>query len=329
MFFSIVIPAYNAEEYIERCINSILRETFIDYEIIIVDDGSTDQTFKFIESYSNKHDSIKAYKKINSGVSAARNFGMKKSIGEYLIFLDSDDWINPGYLSFLYDNLVNRDVDGVVLGFINNDGVNEEYSCYFKSDEIISADTYRNLFVKGNISNTPWDKVFKRELYINNDINFPEKISIGEDAVVSATLGLHSEKIYLCQSAFVNYMQDTNGVTTRNKTMSHVADLHKSLEMIIDRYEGLIPKSELSKMYMVKLYNIIRNSCYTEFNKSVYRKKYQRHVDNIRYYEFNSLYEVIRYFPLWLFSKLNIIPAYAIYDTFFKNAKKFKKSLKL
>lgn len=98
MKFSIVIPVYNVEEYIDKCLNSVLNQTYKDFEVIIVNDGSPDNSIQIIDRYVKMDDRFKVYSKENGGLSAARNFGVKKVSGDYLIFLDSDDYIEKDLL---------------------------------------------------------------------------------------------------------------------------------------------------------------------------------------------------------------------------------------
>lgn len=117
MFFSIVIPTYNREKTISRAVNSILQQTFIDYEIVIVDDGSIDNTASIIESYSNPH--IKYFKTENSGVAHARNYGIKQALGHYVGFLDSDDMMEVNHLQTAYSFIQEKQTPEIVhLNFL-------------------------------------------------------------------------------------------------------------------------------------------------------------------------------------------------------------------
>lgn len=323
MFFSIIIPAYNAASYIKRCIDSVIIQDFSDFEIIIIDDGSTDDTFQYINATYSHIDNIIVYKQNNSGVSVARNHGLKKSTGKYVVFLDSDDWIENGYLSYLYNILSSKDYDGIVLGFIKDDGTKLNYISYFKNEEEISNITYRQLFIDGVISNNPWDKVFKRSIYELNSIRFPKNIKIGEDAVVSASFGLFAKNVYLSKKSFVHYMQNSNGVTKRAINISHLSDLHFALDSIIKMYSKYCDKSDLSKMYMYKMYNLIRNVKYSTFSESLIYSEYNKHIGNIKFYSFKNRNDLLVKFPLFILSKINLLPFYYRYEQLLNYVKKF------
>lgn len=116
MFYSIIIPAYNAEQYIEQCIQSVLSQSFTDYEILVIDDGSVDNTGRIVQKMMEEYSAISVMQIIHSGAGAARNVGLEKAQGKYVIFLDADDyWTNPYLLKHLYRKLWQRDVDVVMF----------------------------------------------------------------------------------------------------------------------------------------------------------------------------------------------------------------------
>ena len=109
VFYSIIIPAYNVEQYIEQCIQSVLTQSFADYEILVVDDGSVDNTGMIVKKMAEKYSAISAIQIIHSGAGAARNAGLAKAQGKYVIFLDADDyWTNPCLLKHLHSKLWRR-----------------------------------------------------------------------------------------------------------------------------------------------------------------------------------------------------------------------------
>ena len=116
VFYSIIIPAYNAEQYIEQCVKSVLSQGFKDYEILVVDDGSVDNTGMIVRKIAEKYPAISAMQINHSGAGAARNAGLAKARGKYVIFLDADDyWTNPDLLKHLHRKLWRRDVDVVMF----------------------------------------------------------------------------------------------------------------------------------------------------------------------------------------------------------------------
>ena len=118
MILSIIIPVYNCSKYINKCIDSIINQKGVDYEILLIDDGSTDTSGNICDLYANKHKNIMVYHKENEGVSAARNTGIDKCRGEYITFVDSDDFLEPNALSLKLKKLIELNVDIVIGSFI-------------------------------------------------------------------------------------------------------------------------------------------------------------------------------------------------------------------
>lgn len=134
IFFSIIIPIYNMEKYLEKCINSIICQKFDGYEIILVDDGSRDSSFQIAQKLSEQYRNIKCFKKENGGVASARNYGIEKAEGEYLIFLDADDKLGENALEDAYETITSENLEG---------GVELLYAVHIKSFvKIQSKKTY-------------------------------------------------------------------------------------------------------------------------------------------------------------------------------------------
>ncbi|MDK2725758.1 glycosyltransferase family 2 protein [Vibrio vulnificus] len=262
MFFSIIIPAYNAEEYIERCLDSVINQLYNDYEIIVINDGSTDSTVEVIEGKYLKPGSecnVKLFTIENSGVSNARNAGLRKAKGEYVIFLDSDDWIQPESLFTLYQNIITSNCDILILNYLINWGDGKiKKSSFIKKEETISSECAINYFVSGKISNSPWDKVFRRSIVSDNNLEFPKYIKMGEDAVFVSRFLLHAKKICLIDMAIVNYMQNTAGVT-KSPNVQHLYQLDLALQLIIDSYSSIVDYNKLQLFYLCQMTNLARH----------------------------------------------------------------------
>ncbi|WP_199524650.1 glycosyltransferase family 2 protein [Pseudoalteromonas sp. bablab_jr011] len=317
MLFSIIIPAYNAEKYITRAVDSVINQSFIDFEVVIINDGSKDKTLEVINNSYHAHENVTIVDKINEGVSSARNSGLNIAKGEYIVFLDADDWVENGYLDYLKKVIENQACDGIVLGYIQDFGSNFKLVQNFKNEKIIDSTEYSNLFINGAISNNPWDKVFKRECYFKNNIFFPDGISMGEDSVVSAKLGFNSQSIYISKSSYVHYMQDTNGVTTKDLSIKNISDLDSALSCIISEYSSFHPSSILSRMYVIKMYNLTRKDNFKKLVSSPYYVNYMKHISNVTLKDFHSFKDVVKYYPLFFFSRINMLGFFHGYNKFF------------
>ena len=181
--FSIVIPVYNAQKYIKKCISSLMNQTYNDFEIICINDGSTDGSEELLLQLQNEHPQVKIFTQANSGVSSARNRGIIEASGSYILFLDADDYIRNNALSLL-NKTINKIVDADIIQFQHINLVNN--SIKILSDKYISKVPYR--FLENVEKSFPvndyifcWDRVYKRDFLLKNNIEFPLKQKFAED----------------------------------------------------------------------------------------------------------------------------------------------------
>lgn len=180
---SIIVPVYNVEKYLSKCIDSILAQTFTDFELILIDDGSPDNCGIICDEYAKKDSRIKVIHQKNQGVSAARNKGLDIAVGTYLGFVDSDDWIEPNMYEYMLRSINETDEDIIVCGinYCNNDG---EYirtdlmeDKHYNKEELMQA-----LYGKPNPNGgVCWNKVFLRKIV--SDVRFRQELSMAEDWV--------------------------------------------------------------------------------------------------------------------------------------------------
>jgi glycosyltransferase involved in cell wall biosynthesis len=175
---SIIVPFYNAEKYLDRCIRSILSQTYKDYEIVLVNDGSSDGSLRICQEYANENNNISLVSQDNSGVSAARNRGLSVAKGEYVMFVDSDDYMLPQMCEIMVDAVEEKNADLVVCGttetwggvWAPNRDVDYSSLASFKSDFIEH--------LTSELLSPPWNKIYRRELI--KDV-FETSSSFGED----------------------------------------------------------------------------------------------------------------------------------------------------
>ena len=170
---SIIVPVYNVEEYLDRCIQSVLNQSYKNIEIILVDDGSTDKSLEICNKYK-KETKIKVFHKKNGGLSSARNFGMKKIKGKYIYFLDSDDYISINTIEILYNSLKNNngDISCAKELFVYDSVTNLEANKDFGVINYTSENALESILYMNGISNSACNKLYKKELF--NNIIFPE-----------------------------------------------------------------------------------------------------------------------------------------------------------
>ena len=196
---SIIVPVYNVEKYLAKCIDSIIAQEYDDWELILVNDGSSDSSKAICEEYCIKDNRISLYNQENAGPSAARNLGIKKAKGKYITFIDSDDYVTPTYLM----DLVKYDSDIIASGFdlwyFNGKPTErktyDKLGTYSLSDnnigEAIAIGEYKYLW------HSPCCKLYYRELLISNNLLFNEKLNYGEDHLFNLTVLLHCTRITL------------------------------------------------------------------------------------------------------------------------------------
>jgi len=234
---SVIIPAYNVQKYIDRSIKSAVNQTLKDIEIIVVNDGSTDNTRDIIEKLAKEDNRIVVINKENGGLSSARNAGIKVAKGEYIQHLDGDDWIEKDACETMYNFAKNNKVDIVVSDYyIDNDRGNIKYKPmrFPKNKNICDPKEYLHLVLPLYEAQYIWNKLIKRELYINNDIWHPENISLGEDLATTPRLIIMANKIGKIDKAYVHYIVNPVSLT-RDQVSKKIYMLYDA-QMIVDDF---------------------------------------------------------------------------------------------
>lgn len=203
---SVIVPAYNCDRFLEKCIISVLNQTYPNFELIIINDGSTDYTHQICLEYTKKDGRIKYVFQNNKGVSFARNKGLSLAKGSLISFIDSDDYIKEDYLLTLYTYLKNHNLDMVCCNSIDNGEVYYD----IKSDTIIeNGDViFKSIFSKRRFSHCVWGKLFKKEVLFG--IVFPD-LKYAEDLYVVFNSMMNSKRIGLIEYAGYHYMVNSEG----------------------------------------------------------------------------------------------------------------------
>lgn len=213
---SIVVPVYNAKNYIKRCIESLVCQTYHNLEIILVDDGSSDGSEKICDEYAKEDDRIKVIHKKNSGVSDSRNAGIEAADGDYILFVDSDDYINENTVEDNLKTAIEKNADIVIFCFkyIITDS-NEEKDNGYGEDFSGNAEAFfRQCLVKiidKELLNAPWNKLIKTNLIKNNNLSFKPEYSICEDMIFSVETISASSNIVINSKIYYNYVLKSTG----------------------------------------------------------------------------------------------------------------------
>ena len=225
---SIIVPIYNAEKYINKCIDSLLNQTKKEIEFILVNDGSTDGTENIIKKYKDKR--IKYFKNKNQGIGKTRNFGIEKASGKYIMFLDSDDYLENTACEDLYNKIEKEKADLVVCDFYRDiDGKLEEV--IIPSFETTSLKDNKRLLLDINLA--PWNKIYKTKLIKDNDIKFIENLKY-EDAPFVVDAIKYSKKISKLNKKLNYYVIHSNSETTVRD--ERVFDIIKIVDLIRNKF---------------------------------------------------------------------------------------------
>ena len=220
---SIIIPVYNAEKYLGRCFDSCLAQTWQDMEIIAIDDGSIDGSFGIMEKYSRSHPSVfRISKQENHGVAYTRNLGVDRAGGEYLMFIDCDDWIDEDYVETFVDCIIRHDCDMVIGGFrrVSPQVDGRQRTLYAKRIKS-KARMYVNL--------APWGKIYKRSFIVDNEIHFFN--SSGEDIFFNVVAYNKTQNIKLLD--YIGYNWFFNEASWSNSVW-HYEDIIGLLAAILE-----------------------------------------------------------------------------------------------
>ena len=215
---SIIVPVYNVKDYIDECVNSLLNQDIDIYEIILINDGSTDGSDKICLEYAEAHSKIKYLTQKNCGQSAARNYGMTIARGEYILFVDSDDYICPEACRTLYNAAKNYDAD-IVVGDILNEKENVENNSQFRwcpaeNSCVSTLDFAKDALIYGVYDIVPWIRLVRKEFLISNSINFLEGCYYEDQEYTLRLLKVAKGSVVKIRFPFYYYRMDRVGSTT-------------------------------------------------------------------------------------------------------------------
>lgn len=259
---SVIIPVYNVEDYVSSCIRSVKNQTLSDIEIICVDDGSTDDSLNILREFEETDDRIHVFSQKNSGVSSARNLGISKSSGEYIIFVDGDDYIEEDLCEYVYSLITKKEADIVVFGgdIISEDtdddylkGANDYFTNNLNVDDAIVVNDSINALLKYKGSYPlVWNKIYKRDLVINSG-GFDTELKLGEDEAFLFSVFPQAKVIIYTSRKFYHYLRNRSGSATEKIVLDfkHRAEENFKLAVIVkDSWEKLGILSEYENEYL-------------------------------------------------------------------------------
>lgn len=265
---SVIVPIYKAEKYLRKCVDSILNQTFSDFELILVDDGSPDQSGQICDEYAGKDKRINVIHKKNDGVSSARQSGLDASSGDYVIHADPDDWVEPQMLKELYAKAIDTNADLVYCDFYQDyaNGVSK-YVCQRLTSPLTSESMLIAL-LEGHIHGSCWNKLIKREKILKYKLRFIPQINICEDRQFCLELLLNGDIAISYQNkAYYHYCLGIND-------NSIVFNTRKQVNYLFNRYFIDFAVNEMSSIPYYRDRYIIGNIYFVVISSAISQKKF-------------------------------------------------------
>lgn len=317
---TIVVPVYNVEKYLFRCVNSILNQTYKKLQIILVDDGSTDSSGKLCDSFkSDKRVSV--IHKINNGLSSARNAALPLVRGEYVTFIDSDDWVDKNFIEILYKNLVKANADISVVGYYISPEQGKEHSYFGKDVNVEVMDSKQALgtfLLHDGLGVTVWGKLYKTILWKN--IRCPEG-KLHEDQYTTYKLLDLANKIVFDKVPLYHYYQRSTSIGHSSfsiRSYDLYDGIHEEYSFIINKYPDIKENAKLERdIWELVFVNMMLRA---NINNKKIIKKVHQHISSDSNIIFSSNHlSRIRKIQMWLFTH-----TFYIYKFVYKNIKNRK-----
>ena len=238
---SIIIPVFNVEKYLHRCVESVLSQTFADLEVILVDDGSTDQSGHICDEYSRHDKRVKVFHQVNAGPSSARNLGLSVASGDYIAFVDSDDYLDTSMYQKLYNVLTKTNADIAVCNFFHVSTTKERMivdhgfgSCSIENEDIVKHVISKCYNGKGAWDFSPCDKLYNSDIIRKNKMEFDESRIKAEDRFFNLMAFYHARKIAYTNEVLYYYVRNENSIThyfSRNQLAEWKREIEDELEL--------------------------------------------------------------------------------------------------
>ena len=308
---SVIIPCYNAEKTIDKCLKSVLNQTYTELEIICVNDGSTDDSLNIIKKYAIQDPRVHIINKKNEGVSLARNAGIKIATGKYIEFLDSDDWISSNFVKIMMEEFCKNNVDLVICGYQSTNGEIKKSLPYnnMKISEVMMnfSEIYSSTYL-----NPPWNKLYKKELF--DGLKFDENICLGEDLIFNLEYLRKCSSICLLSETLYYYsVANSNSLTSKCYSENILEQLNTKIRYLTDfirtfsdSYEITISEiaENLLEDYKWCFRRIICNNRFSE-SKEIIEEIVESNIwnglfENVKTYEFENKLLLKKYIKIYL-----------------------------
>ena len=248
-----IVPVYNCENTLKTCVDSLLRQEFDDYEIILSDDGSEDNSGAICDDYHKENEIIRVVHKTNGGVSSACNFGIDYARGKYVMFCDSDDFVEPEWMKLLYNAIEVNPDDSVFCSFYKTDKRKNRIVSLSVRGGRIELSQYYLLLTEG-FSAPRWNHIYRRDL-IGDDLRFDENISVGEDALFNIGYIKRCKHFYYLRAPLYHWVD--SGETSLSRTFN--AKEYDEIKVLYFPRLEVIDKKDRQKFYNISLYSFYKS----------------------------------------------------------------------
>lgn len=278
---SIIVPIYNIEQYLPQCIESICNQTYRDLEIVLVNDGSTDGCRDICESYRKKDSRIVVIHKENMGLVSARKAGMRAASGEYIAYVDGDDWIEPVMYERMYQAITKQNVDVVMCGRYEDTGnfhkpvfhgiAEGKYEKAALIEEVYPRMIVNDAFFEWGIFPSVWDKLFRRDCIERFQMAVDERIVMGEDAACVYPCLLHADSVYIMRECLYHYRQTASSMVKRQQDYAKEREqfriLYRSVHAQFEKDASIYDLRQQWKRYVLFLMIPRADGLYAEFER--------------------------------------------------------------
>lgn len=264
---SIIIAAYNIEDYIERCMSSVVNQTYSNLDIVVVNDGSTDNTLNIINSFSENDVRINVINQSNKGLLASRKIGFNHSQGDYILFIDGDDWLEEDAIEIMYNAMVNDNCDIIQCKYYKRYDNGKTVKFIEKNRGIIDPDRLIEGVLLCDINHNVWTKLIRKDYIIENNIYFMDNITFGEDLAFTFELFKSRPKVKIIDDALYNYYQRSDSLT--NSFSPKVLEINKVVQYIEKELIGL----GLYENYRTQFEYFAYRHCYRMYRNFIFYTK--------------------------------------------------------
>ncbi len=246
---SIIVPVYNAEQYLRRCIDSILAQSHTDFELLLINDGSKDASGDICDEYATQDTRIRVFHKKNGGVSSARNLGIEESKGEWITFIDADDYVHPDFLASLY---AQHDAD-LIIGSFQLVGSDESWNGILPNEtygrDVLRLKLEKSEFVPNH--RAPWAKLYRHDIIIDNHLLYDTRVSLSEDWLFTLHYFQYVQSIRTIDAPYYYYERgNVNGLSQNSRYFDEYFYAMEQFEKIASELEQCFSLPHLRRIYI-------------------------------------------------------------------------------